>query len=297
MADVMKKVLAGCLPLVALIIVAGGAAAGSPLEIGGERSPQAMPAEIQTTRSYRALLVDVHSVRLRFKKEPHPVLVDVRPADAFDRVRIPGSLNIPLHAIRSKGFLKTASLVLVNEGFLLRPLAKACERLRSDGFSVSILSGGLRAWHQAGGPLEGEPAAAVEFSQVSPRKVFQEKNSAFHLVVNVSAVRSRSSEEHFPQAVHVPFGGNPAAVADGIRLAVGSQVERRLAPILVVSETGLHYGRLEKVLRDDGLERTFFLTGGVAAYDRFRNDMTRSWKPRDSRIKTVGPCPRCGDDN
>lgn len=286
-----------CLLLLALPIGTQGAAGGSAPEDAAGRSTQPVVAPGRMGAPDVAPLVDVGSLRLRLKKGPPVVLVDVRSPEAFDRVRIPGSLNIPLHCVRTKSFLKSASLVLVNEGFPARSLAEACAGLKSDGFTAAILSGGLDGWHQAGGPLEGDLAAAGEFSRVSAQTFLGEKSFGSWVVVDVAPLRSDVSRALLPHALHVPFEGNPAAAADRVKAAVAPRIQGPLTAALIVDESGLHYDGLEKALRLAGLERVFFLTGGIEACRRYLEDLARLWLPRESRIKTITPCPTCGESD
>ncbi len=190
-----------------------------------------------------------------------------------------------------------ASLVLVNEGFPARSLAEACAGLKSDGFTAAILSGGLGGWHQAGGPLEGDLAAAGEFSRVSAQTFLGEKCFGSWVVVDVAPLRSDASRTLLPHALHVPFKGNTAAAADRVKAAVAPRIQGPLTAALIVDESGLHYDGLEKALRLAGLERVFFLTGGIEACRRYLEDLARLWLPRESRIKTVTPCPTCGESD
>ena len=40
----------------------------------------------------------------------------------------------------------------------------------------------------------------------------------------------------------------------------------------------------------------FYLQGGVAEYQKYLEGLMLSWKPRDSRMKTVGNCKPCGKE-
>ena len=59
------------------------------------------------------LLISVKSIHKEMKSGKRDmVLVDVRNPRAFETFRIPGSLNIPLFALKTKTFLKTNRLIL-----------------------------------------------------------------------------------------------------------------------------------------------------------------------------------------
>jgi rhodanese-related sulfurtransferase len=291
----IKRALAWCLLVLALSAGMEGAfAISAPEDPDGRKSRPAI-ASSRRGASHAALLVEVRSVLGRLEKGDPLVLVDVRSPEAFERLRIPGSLNIPLKFIRTKPFLKTTPVVLVNQGFGLQPLSWECERLKSAGFAVSVLKGGLCAWHRAGGPLEGDLGTAAEFSRVTPQDAYLEKDAPFRLVVDVSGVRSQTSREEFPDAVHVPLEGDPADVLERLQAALGLNPEWGLLGPLVISESGLECDRMEQALRQGGFKHVFFLTGGIAAYRRYLTDLSRLWSPRESRVKTITPCPTCGD--
>lgn len=83
------------------------------------------------------------------------VLVDVRTAEAFDRARVPGAVNVPLDDLdRAAELLDAdASLLVVDaNGQLLRDVVR---RLRAQGLHASEVSGGMTAWRLTGLPLEG----------------------------------------------------------------------------------------------------------------------------------------------
>jgi len=113
--------------------------------ISGEkknRSHLDIPSELITRKLRKrnpAFAIFVESVLRKLKKKQEIVLIDVRNREEFEKFRIPGSINIPLFAIKTKTFLKRKPLVLINEGESYRPLEQECKRLRDTGFTVSIL--------------------------------------------------------------------------------------------------------------------------------------------------------------
>jgi rhodanese-related sulfurtransferase len=123
-------------------------------------------------------------------------LVDVRSTDDFERMRIPGSLNIPLHLIKAKTFLKTRSIVLVNDGRTSNELEESCGSLKQAGFQhVSILDGGLHAWSERKQPVEGDSSARLALNKLKPSELFSERSYDDWVVVNVSTTSSSTSRE------------------------------------------------------------------------------------------------------
>ena len=123
---------------------------GLPIHAGKSEGNNLAPADIPLellARKWKkrnpANLISPGSVLRKLKEKRELVLVDVRDAKDFNSCRIRGSINIPAFALSKKTFLKSKSLVLVNEGFRYSKLEQACQRLKDSGFhNVSILIGG-----------------------------------------------------------------------------------------------------------------------------------------------------------
>ena len=99
-----------------------------------------------------------------------PLFVDIRLAQEYESFRIPGSLNIPLHAVRSKAFLKNKEFILLDAGHDYATLAKGCAALIEQGFAgAKVLAGGLVAWRGSGGALDGDPFALAAMDLIDPQ--------------------------------------------------------------------------------------------------------------------------------
>ncbi len=119
----------------------------------------AVAADYSTNKSYRtykALSISPNEVLDKLRQKQALTLVDVRAAEDFARLHIPGSLSIPLHAVKIKRYLKTSLLVLVNEGFQYGLLINECRQLKDAGFKVRILDGGIAGWAQQRNTLVGD---------------------------------------------------------------------------------------------------------------------------------------------
>ncbi len=106
--------------------------------------------------------ISVEAVLQKHKAKEDILLVDVRNSQEFKKFHIPGSMNIPLFALKTKGSLKSKPLVLINEGRSYKDLIAEGSTLSRAGFTVSILEGGLWQWQQKKGPIEGGPLGRQE---------------------------------------------------------------------------------------------------------------------------------------
>jgi rhodanese-related sulfurtransferase len=239
-----------------------------------------------------SLAISVEPVLYKIRQNQQFTLVDVRSKPDFERLHIPGSVNIPLYALKTKTYLKSAPVVLVNEGFRYTDLQNECRRLMEQSFKVSILNGGLPSWKRKGGKLVGDLFALDDMKAVSPHIFFREKNYENTLVVDISPTRSEASIRLIPYAKHIPvLEDNDASAAKFKKLITKN---RPFQSIIIFNETGEQYEKAEKIMSRMGIE-AFNLQGGVAGYQNYLEGLLLSWKPRDSRMKTVSNCKPCGE--
>jgi rhodanese-related sulfurtransferase len=219
-------------------------------------------------------------------------LVDVRSRENFERLHIPGSINIPPYAVKTKTYLKSSPVVLVNQGLYYTDLQNECRRLAERGFKASILDGGLPGWKRKGGQLVGNLFALDEMKAVSPRDFFRARNQENTLVVDISQQPSATSGGLVPYAKHIPvLDSSNRSISDLRKLL---KKNKSFQTLLIFNEFGDQYDKAEKMMNRMGLD-AFYLQGGVAEYQKYLEGLMLSWKPRDSRMKTVGNCKPCGE--
>ena len=221
-------------------------------------------------------------------------LVDVRSAEDFERLHIRGSLSIPLYAIKTKVFLKSSPLVLINEGFQYALLENECRQLKDGGFKVLILDGGVTGWAQQGNAVVGDLFALEELQMISPQKYLREKDSESVLAIDIAPVQTEISRQLMPYSKHLPIAVEPGEWAREFDRILTSHKDQSFLSILVFNETGDGYDRANKILAGRSVN-VFYLQSGVAGYKRYLADLTLTWLPRDSRIKTNKPCKICGE--
>lgn len=192
--------------------------------------------------------------------------VDVRREEAHGRLRIPGSLQIPLFAVKAHGFLRDRRVVLVDDGHGSPALEEECRRLREMGFAdLSIWYGGLNAWRRRGGQLEGGDGAGVD--RVPPVAMNDIACAADWLVVDAGGGETHRVDG----AVAIPFD---ASKADAFTSALDAAVQARpqVASVLIATETGEDYGAMaEAVGKVDAF--AFHLEGGWTAWEAHRQMM------------------------
>lgn len=134
----------------------------------------------------RSCLASLASIdKLRVKQDFS--FVDVRTPAEYDRYHIAGAINIPLHALKTKEFLKKLSVVLVNDGHSVAVLENACVELKQSGFNkVSVLEGGLYSWRANKRPLEGDLAAQVVLNRITAEELIDVRSNSNFYVIDFS---------------------------------------------------------------------------------------------------------------
>jgi rhodanese-related sulfurtransferase len=277
---------------VAIIILAGLLANISTAEtVSTSNIPDKLIAR-NLQKHDSSLAISVETVLYQINHNQPFTLVDVRRKQAFERLHIPGSISIPLYAVKTKAYLKPVPVVLVNEGLRHTEIQNECRLIAKRGFKVLILDGGLPAWKRKDGHLTGDLFALDEMQVVSPRAFYRAKDNANLEVVDISSTRSAASSKLFPYAKHIPiFNGPDGSIAELRRL---SKKNRPFQAIVILNETGEQYEKAENMMNRMGIE-SFYLKGGVVGYKKYLNDLLLSWKSRENRMKTVSNCRLCGE--
>ena len=240
-----------------------------------------------------ALFISVEQARAKLEQGQAITLVDVRRAEEFAKLRIPGSINIPLFALKTKSFLKAEQVVLVGEGYRVCELEQECRTLRASGFTrVLALRGGLASWVEKGGPVEGDVFARAQVSRVSPAGLFAARDCASWLGVNVSKSVSPDGSRLLPGTVSVPYRGKGEEFLREFRKALGTQKAEQLVTVVVFSEAGEGYDAVERTLKDGEIGGVYYLEGGLKAYRSYLQQQTLVEKGREGST-VARKCPTC----
>jgi rhodanese-related sulfurtransferase len=253
------------------------------------------PQSIASTVKKRnpAFAISVEAVLHKIKEKQSITLIDVREKDRFETVNIPGSINIPLYAVKTKTYLKSTPLIIINEGYSYEPLERECTHLRKAGFQVWILNGGLYGWKQGGGPLNGDHFAQAELNKVPSPIFFTEKAYKEWLIIDISSSKQTQTSSLIPKAIHIPYSKNTAEFTSSLQKAIAPLKINPLRSLIFFNETGEDYNTIEKVIRNAGYKEAFFLKGGLAAYERFVTNLTLIKQARENSRRTIKRCLNC----
>jgi rhodanese-related sulfurtransferase len=196
--------------------------------------------------------------------------IDLRDRQAFQRYRIPGSLNMAAHTLKTKAFLKAKPLILFSEGHSYHALEKLCVNLRDAGFSqVAILEGGLNQWRKQVGNLQGNLLAVRYLDRMTAAQFWLERDYEHWLVVDISLV----DDKQWPSSGVLGLSLSNQAENWLKQLTAAVAKHRQsigVSPyVLIVSARGDSYPKVRAILRGTDLSNVFYLQGGVQAYQRF----------------------------
>ncbi|MBC2716645.1 MAG: rhodanese-like domain-containing protein [Desulfobacteraceae bacterium] len=233
--------------------------------------------------------VSVEAVLHKMKQKRKILILDVRSPQEFGKVHIPGSMNVPLYSIKTKPFLKTSQLVLVNNGYIYAPLENECIKLKEKAFDVSILWGGLSAWKEKGLDFDGDVFAVKELNRISSQDFFQEKESRENIIIDVSSKVIPESGQLFPDVRHIHD-----LTEKSFHNVLKEIDPGRFYTVLIFNENGQGYDILERAVKKAEIRNVFYLTGGINEYKRFLKNFALSRTSKENRIKNVNKCIPCG---
>ncbi len=243
------------------------------------------------------LFVNAETLKRQERSGSLPMLIDVRNSNDFNAFRIPGSVNLPLFAVKTKSMFKSGPIVLFNEGYNNSPLIWECEKLRKNGFDAAILFGGLMAWKNSNGAVEGDYFELKTARQIPGRIWFSEQKNDCWVCVDASSESTgtdpdKTGQTIFPKAFRIPYAEPAEPFARQVAQAVKTrETSSRFYALMVFTQDGRAYPAIEKALND--FPCLFFLKDGLAGYKSFLKDLelARTQK-RTIKGKKCGSCPK-----
>jgi len=241
-----------------------------------------------------SLIISVESFLNGLREKQEMILIDVRGSKEYATFRIPGSLNVPLFAIKTKNFLKSKPLIVFNEGYSYNDLLQECKKLIKLDFKVSILDGGLYQWRQKKGLLDGNVFAQMGMNKIAPEVVFLKKEFENWVIINVA--QSENSESHplFPKEVHIPYSDKSEHFISQLKSLMSKHIGDPFLSFIIYDENGEQYEKIEKAVKNAEIYNVFYLEGGLEAYRKYNSiQQNKNIAGRSNVVKTVKKCGSC----
>jgi len=242
--------------------------------------------------------MSIDSVKQMSRGEREFILIDVRSAKEFELFRIPGSINIPLFAIKTKTILKAKPLVMINEGHRYRQLLEECDALSNFGFTVSVVEGGLYQWKEKGGPLEGDVFAQRELNRIPPQTIFHGRTHENWTLIDVSPSGKSEPGLQNLKVIHLPYSKNLEQFVVGLKAEIRKQKTMPFHSFLIYDEEGTTYEGMEKQIQGAGISNVLYLKGGLEGYRTFEREQINIRQAKDEvkaekTVKTHKRCATC----
>ena len=269
-------------------------------ELVAKENPQATPldkpaAEVGGITFEPAMYVAPGAMVRDLKKDPGKIiLVDVRRGGAFEKARIPGSINVPLFSIKTKNFLRGKPLLLVNEGYCTLQMQRTCAQLNRAGFDVRILFGGLKMWWEKGGAVMGDFFYLNSLRSITPSHFHSIRKSVHWVVINRSGEPMDTLKELFPGASVFSFKGGGASLKKTLNSQPIFREKDQFFCLLLINRDGTGYENIKVPDKAASVLNLFCLEGGIIGYQSFISKLsTMHNQKKRSKVKTekCGQCP------
>lgn len=204
----------------------------------------------------------------------HLLVVDTRPATEYQQWHIPGALNMPMFAIKTKSFLKKHNFVIINQGRTIEDLQLGCVELRRAGFSQAhYISNGMLAWQAAGGVVEGR-GEGLASTWIMPQEWVQELDAGQWKIVELSSDLLAGKTPVGVSRLTVSTEDDWADAVRRLQGIIAARVQQVPAErLLIVDNTGELSQKLEAHLQRTGIvlpPGVYYLTGGSDALRQYQ---------------------------
>ena len=223
-------------------------------------------------------------------KEKTRLVIDVRPAEQWDRVRVPHSLNVRPDEIRTKHFLMNRAITLLDRGENLDAMMSLCARLRDSGFSdVKLVVGGLAEWGRSGPVLpSSRELADVEILSARDFMLARPGNEWVVAAIGFDPVQY----EVFSDMHWVAHEGEGEKLIDVIGSKARELQAGENAAVLFISKSGAYERDIPGLKDLRRKSRVYFLEGGLSELQRYAESRRRMIARVDREPKLVKRCGR-----
>lgn len=223
-------------------------------------------------------------------QDSHPSIIDLRLRSEWMESHIPGSINMRPSELAMKGFLRHASLVLVDKGYDPYALETICLGLREAGFSdVTSVIGGVAAW-QSIAPMRQVSTSLDAVYGISADEFISALHSNSWLIAGID-VDQETLNNNFVGLNSMVFDGRMSSISESLLAAGWPLQSGNKVAVLLISPDGKHYPEVQ-VLKDFyKFGRVYYLKGGLSAYEAYTlasNKMIAHLKREPELVKKCG---------
>ncbi|WP_428623322.1 rhodanese-like domain-containing protein [Sedimenticola sp.] len=197
-------------------------------------------------------------------------IIDVRSPQAYQEAHIPGSINIQEYAIRTKAYLKSERLLLVNDGQNYDSIVNTCLRLKKSGFrDVSVMAGGVSLWVNSGETIAIDPnSPRASGNTISPRNLMLSKDQSPWLFLtdseNIASVK-KAFHSDYVLSLSLSF----SELSSRIQSLEAELDSRMPINIVVVTADGKKKPKISIASEAYKVNSVFFLQGGLIGYEQY----------------------------
>jgi hypothetical protein len=190
------------------------------------------------------------------------LFVDLRRSSTRSRPVIHDAVSMPLHELKTKGYLKKRNLVLIDDGFRYFELLEECKTLIDLGFQrVSVLSG-----HEN---IALKPVGALESDDfIDAEEFYTLKQKWRWLVIDLTLDKYDAVSDNL---IRMGPGQGDAALSSAIKRAIEVFYKKNsfYPNVLILDQDGTSYSRVRDAARRGYKSRIFYLKNGISGYRKF----------------------------
>lgn len=222
-------------------------------------------------------------------------LVDIRDARRFEQNNIKQSINIPVHLVKTKLFLKSKKIILLSDGYEYVSMVKVCKELSEAGFDAHVLEGGLISWLEEVKDARGLVKNEILYS-MPPEILHNESQYRSWIIIELTTESSPKLKQNFKTVYTFKNYPKVDGVSDIIREMNTSKQNEQNLSFLVVDAEGKRFPEFEQwrndVVHELNIKNLFYMAGGIAGFERFSGQQRAILNKREFTLSNPGGCVR-----
>jgi len=194
------------------------------------------------------------------------VLVDVRPTSQakINPLSNINSVNIPLHMIEHKQFLKNKPVIFVPIGAELRQLLITCAKLRQKGFKQTyVLKDGAQALQKNS---KNRIISAAKLGLISSKQLFVERFDRDWKIVYVGGGEPGRISQYFTVTKSRKKNNLTKTVK---KTVAGKNTTNKPQGVLIFDKDGANFANIRKQFKSANQPVVYYLEGGADSFNDF----------------------------